>query len=141
MKLVFLILTLSVLHLCVLGQNQPKSKIWKVDCKDNKCGVLAYVDTEGFNESNMQSLAAELAKKYKGKEVVNFRVFDNEEIIRAYIEGKREPINLLSDSKAYFIHKAECGDMLFYRTERYKINRIKLSWKNTKSCNTPFTVF
>ncbi|HZH39087.1 MAG TPA: hypothetical protein VEX17_03385 [Bacillales bacterium] len=141
MKLSFLFLILTVLNVFVLGQDKAKYKIGKEYCKDNKCIVWAYVGSESYNESNMQMLAEELAIKYKDKDVVNFRVFDNQEIIQAYKEGKREPSNILSDSRAYFIHNSGCGDILFYKSEKDKIKLVKISWKNTKSCNTPFTVF
>jgi hypothetical protein len=141
MKFAPLILIVIVLNFSALGQDKARYKIQIEQCKDDKCFVYAYVPPKDFDEVNLQKLAEELAAKYKDKEVVNLRVFDDAKIIEAYIQGVREPINILSDSRAYFIHKAGCGDMLFYKSENDKVKLVKVSWKNEENCNKAFTVF
>ena len=142
MKVLLLILVFAAFHVFVLGQSKAQYKIWAEDCKDNKCFIWAYVAPENYSEANMQMLAQELAEKYKDKEIVNLRVFDDEKIIKAYIEGTKKPFNILSDSRAYFIHKADCIDMLFYKSEKNKVKLIKLRWKKEEKCNNEgFIVF
>lgn len=139
MKVLLLILVFAAFHVFVLGQSKAQYKIWAEDCKDNKCFIWAYVAPENYSEANMQMLAQELAEKYKDKKTVDFRVFDDEKI-KAYIEGTREPFNILADSRAYFIHRANCMDMLFYKTEKNKVKHIKLRWKDKEKCGG-FVVF
>ncbi len=134
MKVLLLILVFAPFHVFVLGQSKTQYKIWSQDCKDNKCSIWAYVAPENYGEANMQMLAQELAEKYKDKERVDFRAFNDEKIIKAYIEGTRKPFNILADSRAYFIHRANCMDMLFYKSEKNKIKHIKLSWKDKEKC-------
>ncbi len=141
MKFLLAILIIIAFHFSVLGQAKVRYKIQSEECKDNKCFVRVYVAPENYDEANMQKLAQELAEKYKDKEIVNLRVFDDEKIIKAYIEGAKKPFNILSDSRAYFIHKADCIDMLFYKSEKNKVKLIKLRWKNEEKCNESFIVF
>jgi hypothetical protein len=141
MKFLLLILGFAAFHSFVLGQNKAHYKIRSEDCKDNKCFVRVYVAPENYDEANMQKLTQELAEKYKDKEIVNLRVFDDEKIIKAYIEGVKEPFNILSDSRAYFIHKADCIDMLFYKSEKNKVKLIKLRLKREEKCNESFIIF
>jgi len=141
MKFLLAILTTFALHFSVLGQAKARYKVSSEYCKDNRCSVRAYVAPKDYDKDNMKMLAEELAAKYKGKEIVNLRVFNDEKTIEAYIEGIREPINIGSDSRAYFIHKAGCGDMLFYKAKNDKVKLVKISWKNDAKCNEPFTVF
>jgi len=141
MKFLPLILIVAAFHLSVLGQDKARYKIRSEYCgNDNKCSVLAYVEAEHYDEANMQKLAVELATKYKGKEIVNFNIFDSEELIKAFLEGKRSPSQIHVDRRAYFLHSADCGDLLFYKPEKNKLKTVRLSWKNTKQCNKPFTV-
>lgn len=141
MKFSLLILVVVSFHAIALGQDKARYKISSEYCNENKCLVRAFVESENYNEANMQMLAQELAEKYKDREIVDLRVFDDEKIIEAYIEGVREPMNVLSDSRAYFIHKAGCGAMLFYKSETDKTKLVKVSWKNKEICNKPFRVF
>lgn len=141
MKFLPLILIVFAFHVSVLGQDKARYKIRSEYCKDNKCTVYAYVAAKDYNETNLRIITEELAVKYKDKEIVNLRVFYDEKIIEAYLKGVREPINILSDSRAYFVHKAGCGDMLFYKLENEKVKLIKLSWKNDENCNKPVIVF
>ncbi len=141
MKSLLAILIITAFHFSVFGQAKARYKISSEYCKDNKCSVRAYVAPKDYDEVNMKILAEGLAAKYKDKEIVNLRVFDNEEIIEAYTKGVREPINIFSDSRAYFIHKADCGDMLFYKSEKDEVKLAKVSWKNEEKCNKPFSVF
>ena len=141
MKFLLAILITFAFHFSVLGQAKARYKISSEYCKDNKCSVRAYVAPKDYDEANMKMLAEELAAKYKDKEVVNLRVFDDEKTIEAYMEGVREPINVGSDSRAYFIHYAVCGDMLFYKSKNDKVKLVKISWKKEEKCNKPFSVF
>ena len=142
MKSLFATLILIAFHFPVLGQATARYKISSEYCKDNKCSVRVYVAPKDYDEANMRMLAQELAAKYKDKDVVNLRAFDDEKVIEAYIEGVREPINIGSDSRAYFIHFAVCGDMLFYKSKNDKVKLIKISWKKEEEkCNKPFSVF
>lgn len=141
MKFLLLILIGFAFHVSVLGQDKARYETRSEHCKHNKCIIYAYVAAKDFNAANLRKVTEELAAKYKDKEIVNFRVYDDEKIIEAYLKGVKEPLSMLSDSRAYFVHKAGCGDMLFYKAEREKIKRIKLSWKNDENCNKPFTVF
>jgi hypothetical protein len=142
MRYFLAILIISAFHFSVLGQAKARYKISSEYCKDNKCSVRAYVAPKDYDEANMKMLAEELAAKYKDKEVVNLRVFDDEKIIEAYVKGVREPINVGSDSRAYFIHYAVCGDMLFYKSKNDKVKLVKISWnKNEEKCKKPFSVF
>ena len=142
MKSLFAILIITAFHFSVLVQAKARYKISSEYCKDNKCSVRVYVAPKDYDEANMKMLAKELAAKYKDKELVNLRVFDDEEIIEAYIKGIREPINIFSDSRAYFIHKANCGDMLFYKSKKDKVKLVKISWKKEEEkCNKPFRIF
>ena len=130
MKSLIVILIVIAFYFPVLGQATARYKISSEYCKGNKsCIVRAYVAPKDYDEANMKMLAAELAAKYKDKEVANVRVFDDEKIIEAYVKGVREPINVGSDSRAYFIHYSVCGDMLFYKSEKDKVKLVKLSWK------------
>jgi hypothetical protein len=140
MKFILLILVFTAFYAFVLGQSKAQYKIWSEDCKNNKCFVRAYVAPENYGEANMQMLAQELAEKYKDKETVDFRVFDDEKIIKAYIEDTKEQFNILADSRAYFIHRVNCMDMLFYKSEKNKVKQIKLSWKDEEKCGG-FIVF
>ena len=142
MKFLLLILILVVFYFPVSGQDKARYKIRSERCKDNKCFARAYISPKNYDEANLQKVAAELAKKYKDKEIVHLLVFDDEEIIEAYLEGVREPVNTPSDTRAHFVHKAGCGDMLFYKAENDKVKLVKISWKNeVEKCNEPFAVF
>jgi hypothetical protein len=141
MKSLLLISTVLALHFPVPGQVKARYKIRSEYCKDNKCFVRAYVAPKDYCEANLQKLATELAEEYKDKEIVHLFVFDDEEIIEAYLKGVREPINKSYDTRAHFVHKSGCGDMLFYKSENDKVKLIKISWKNDAKCNEPFTVF
>ena len=141
MKLLLLTLIVVASQVSVSGQDTARYKIRSEFCgDDNKCNVLAYVESEHYDKANMQKLANELAAKYKGKAIVNFNIFDSEELIEAFLEGKRSPSQVHVDRRAYFIHDADCGDLLFYKLEKNKLKTIRVSWKNTKKCNKPFTV-
>ena len=142
MKFLLVILIITASHFSVLGQTQPRYKTSTEYCKDNKCNARVYVAPKDYDEANMKMLAKELAAKYKDKEVVNLRVFDNEEVIEAYNKGVREIRNIGSDSRAYFIHTALCGDMLFYKSKNNKVKLVKISWKKEEEkCNKPFYIF
>ena len=134
MKVSILILVFAASHVFVLGQSKAQYKIWSEDCKDNKCFVMAYVAPENYTEINMQVLAQELTEKYKDREKVDFRVFNYEKIIKVYIEGAKESLNVLLDSRAYFIHRADCMDMLFYKSEENRVKQIELKWKDKEKC-------
>ena len=141
MKLLLLTLIVVAFQVSVSGQDKAHYKIRSEFCgDDNKCSVLAYVKAERYDEANMQKLAEELAAKYKGKAIVNFNIFDSEELIEAFLEGKRSPSQIHVDRRAYFLHDADCGDLLFYKPEKNKLKTVRVSWENTKKCNKPFTV-
>ena len=140
MKLLSLILIVFAVHVSVSGQDKARYKIRSEGCIENKCMVYAFVAAKDYNEVNLRKVAEKLAARYKDKEIVHLRVFDDEKLIEAYLKRVRETINIFSDSRAFFIHNARCGDMLFYKSEGEKIKLIKLSWKNDESCNG-FTVF
>ncbi len=88
----------------------------------------------------MERLGKELAAKYKDREVVNFDVFDDKEIIEAFLEGNRNPNQIQVDRRAYFLHIAECGDLLFYKPEKNKLEVVNLGWKKTNKCTVPIMI-
>ena len=141
MKLLLLTLVVFAFQFSVSGQDKAHYKIRSENCgDDNKCFVFAYVKAKHYNEANMQKLAEELAAKYKGKAIVNFNIFDSEQLIEAFLEGKRSPSQIQVDRRAYFLHSAACGDLLFYKPENNKLKTVRVSWKNTEQCNKPFAV-
>jgi uncharacterized SAM-dependent methyltransferase len=141
MKFLLAILITFAFHFSVLGQAKARYKISSEHCKDNKCSVRAYVAPKDYDKANLQKLAQELAEKYKEKEIVHLSVFDDEKNIEAYLKGVRGLTNISHDIRAHFVHKAGCGDMLFYKAKNDKVKLIKISWKNDAKCNEPFTVF
>lgn len=141
MKTLSLIFIFIAFHLSALAQDKAHYKIQSEKCgDDNKCFVFAFIEPERYDEANMQRLAEDLAAKYKDRAVVNFNVFDDEKLTEAFLNGKRSPSEVQVDRRAYFLHIAECGDLLFYKPKKNKIKVIRLKWENTERCNKPITI-
>ena len=138
MKKLLLFLILSVSSQISFAQDAPAIKIFDKKC--DKCLTFAFVAARYYNEKNMRKLAESLAEKYQRHKGISISIFDNEPVIEAYQTGIREPINLLSDRRAFFVHSLECGDLLFYKTKKNEIRTIRLRWEKTDQCSKPFTV-
>jgi hypothetical protein len=138
MKILLLLLILLVSSQIAFAQDAPAIKIFDKKCE--KCLTFAFVEARYYNERNMRKLAESLAAKYESNKGISISIFDNESVIEAYRAGVREPINLMSDRRAFFVHSLECGDLLFYKPRKKDIRTIRLRWEKTEQCSKPFAV-
>ena len=132
MKIGILLVALLAAAEISVAQTSSVVKIRSEKCgSDNKCFIFAFAKTKRFDEPNMKKLAAELAERYKERAIVNFNIFDNDDLIDAFLDGKRSPSQIQSDRRGYFIHDAACGDILFYKLSDGKIAVIRSGWNDS----------
>ena len=86
--------------------------------EENKCFILAFVESQYFNKKDMMELANQLSEDFKDKKTVTVTLFDNKDLASSYIEGKKEVRELSFDARARYQRVGDKEFLIFSRKKK-----------------------
>lgn len=102
----------------VVTKHEIPYEILKIRCTEtNNCFILAFVKSQYFNKKNMTELANQLSEEFKDKTTVSIALFDNKDLVKLYVEGKKEIRELYFDARGRY-QRVDDKEFLIFSKKR-----------------------